>query len=88
MYARRLKSFYDSTAPLLEYYKTRSPNKLVSLAGSTSDEIWPQLDGVVQSRFRLKLKGSPSSTRRTVPDAIIKQTEREVMTTPDDTSKP
>jgi len=56
VYARRLKAYYTSTAPLLSYYETRAPSKVVSLAGKTSDEIWPQLDGVVQARFRLKPK--------------------------------
>lgn len=85
IYARRLKAFYDSTAPLLAYYNSRYPTKLVSLGGTTSDEIWPKLDAVVQSRFRLKTKASnerlTSSTmpKRTVPDAIIRQAERQAV---------
>jgi len=74
VYARRLKAFYDKTAPLLAYYKSRSPTKLVSLAGESSGEIWPKLDAEVQSRFRLKPK---VPTKRLVPDAIIRQAGQE-----------
>ncbi|KAG9001618.1 hypothetical protein FRB93_012044 [Tulasnella sp. JGI-2019a] len=70
VYARRLKSFYNSTAPLLEYYNSQTPVKLVSLSGTTSDEIWPKLDSVIQSRFRLKQKPQAMSS---VSDAVIRQ---------------
>ncbi|KAI0306459.1 adenylate kinase-domain-containing protein [Multifurca ochricompacta] len=50
-FTRRLQQFYASTSPLLQYYSsspsTNSPGpkaKLVSLRGSTSDEIWPLLE--------------------------------------------
>jgi len=76
IYSRRLKAYYDKTAPLLSYYKSRSPSKLVSLAGSTSDDIWPKLEAEVQSRFRLKPKATSTPTR-IVPDAIIRHTEQE-----------
>ncbi|KAG8853387.1 hypothetical protein FRB96_008177 [Tulasnella sp. 330] len=80
VYARRLKSFYDSTAPLLEYYNSQSPVKLVSLSGTTSDEIWPKLDNVVQSRFRLKPKTQASSS---VSEAVLRQPASERKPIPD-----
>jgi len=78
IFARRLKAYYESTAPLLAYYKSQGSNKLVSLTGNTSDEIWPQLDAVVQQRFRLRAKAkSKSDSVKPVPEVVIRQTERE-----------
>ncbi|KAG8884488.1 hypothetical protein FRB99_004519, partial [Tulasnella sp. 403] len=75
VFARRLQAFYNATSPLLAYYRSRSHSKLVSLAGKTSDEIWPQLERVIQSRFRLKPKSdtrsSASAQSRGVPEAVI-----------------
>jgi len=52
-FARRLRQFYSTTSPLLQYYNSLqtsgSEAKLVSLRGSTSDEIWPQLERAVRS---------------------------------------
>lgn len=79
VFGRRLQAYYESTAPLLSYYKKRSSAKLVSLAGKTSDEIWPQLDGLVQTRFRLKPKSEKSTvTKRTgVHEAVLQRTVRD-----------
>jgi adenylate kinase len=54
VFARRLQQFYASTSPLLQYYGSPqtsfSPgSKLVSLHGSSSDEIWPMLEHAVRS---------------------------------------
>ncbi|KAH9063323.1 ADK-domain-containing protein [Lactarius vividus] len=56
VFARRLQQFYASTSPLLQYYGSPrtsfSPDskpKLVSLRGSSSDEIWPMLEHAVRS---------------------------------------
>lgn len=56
-FARRLAKFYASTSPLLSYFdlaQDLSPTgepKLVTLTGSTSDEIWPKLDAHVRGAF-------------------------------------
>ena len=56
IFSRRLRQFYSTTLPLLQYYNTpqSSPSsgpkaKLVSLRGNTSDEIWPMLEHAVRS---------------------------------------
>ncbi|KAI0065383.1 ADK-domain-containing protein [Artomyces pyxidatus] len=54
IFARRLAQFYASTSPLLSYYSASASSaahpgaKMVSLRGTTSDEIWPQLDRAVR----------------------------------------
>ncbi|KAL1747519.1 adenylate kinase-domain-containing protein [Schizophyllum fasciatum] len=78
-FARRLRQFYASTSPLLDYYSAQAeagnvhhaadaaplhlhPHQLrlptrahrlqmATLHGATSDEIWPQLEAVVQGGF-------------------------------------
>ncbi|KZV69499.1 adenylate kinase [Peniophora sp. CONT] len=52
IFARRLEQFYESTSPLLDFYaaqqaSARSATQLVTLAGNTSDEIWPLLEATV-----------------------------------------
>jgi len=56
IFARRLRQFYSSTSPLLDYYNSQptplfrgSKAKVVSLRGGTSDEIWPLLEHAVRS---------------------------------------
>jgi adenylate kinase len=56
IFSRRLRQFYSTTLPLLQYYNIpqSSPSsgpkaKLVSLRGNTSDEIWPLLEHAVRS---------------------------------------
>src|SRR5687768_16910997 len=75
VFARRLREFYSSTAPLLAHFTksaasdsnhdASNPNvhphqvsfhrpsglKVRTLSGSTSDEIWPQLDRLLQNTF-------------------------------------
>ncbi|KAF9365345.1 hypothetical protein BGX34_010385 [Mortierella sp. NVP85] len=46
----RLQKHHELTEPLLDYYKQR--NILVSLAGNTSDEIYPQIRDLLQARYR------------------------------------
>lgn len=62
IFARRLKAFYEQTSPLLAYYASRAAasTRVVTLKGTTSDEIWPQLEGIIQQSFRLRPKPEPS----------------------------
>ncbi|KAF9951291.1 hypothetical protein BGZ65_006051 [Modicella reniformis] len=46
----RLQKHHELTEPLLDYYKQK--NILISLAGNTSDEIYPQIRELLQARFR------------------------------------
>ncbi|KAK3838824.1 MAG: adenylate kinase-domain-containing protein [Linnemannia gamsii] len=46
----RLQKHHELTEPLLDYYKNK--NILVSLAGNTSDEIYPQIRELLQTRFK------------------------------------
>ncbi|KAF9921061.1 hypothetical protein FBU30_008952 [Linnemannia zychae] len=46
----RLQKHHELTEPLLDYYKNR--NILVSVAGNTSDEIYPQIRELLQARFK------------------------------------
>lgn len=56
-FKRRLSQFYESTSPLLGYFAESSQTdptgeqKLVTIQGKTSDEIWPKLDGFVKNAF-------------------------------------
>ncbi|PVG02853.1 ADK-domain-containing protein [Serendipita vermifera] len=71
VFARRLKAFYDSTSPLLAYLSSvegRASTKMVTLTGKTSDEIWPQLDQVISSEFRLKPKAAGKTS---VQEAVL-----------------
>ncbi|KAL8293254.1 hypothetical protein RQP46_000948 [Phenoliferia psychrophenolica] len=58
IFAKRLSSFHAENVPLLRHYadatvdlKTGRAPKLVTLAGKTSDEIFPKLERLVQERF-------------------------------------
>ncbi|KAF9577235.1 hypothetical protein BGW38_007692 [Lunasporangiospora selenospora] len=46
----RLQKHHELTEPLLDYYRQR--NILITLAGKTSDEIYPQIQDLLQSRFK------------------------------------
>ncbi|RSH88032.1 uncharacterized protein EHS24_000556 [Apiotrichum porosum] len=48
VFSKRLQSYYKSTAPLLEYFAHTCPETLNSLSGSSSDEIWPHLEALVE----------------------------------------
>jgi adenylate kinase len=54
IFARRLNQFYASTSPLLSYFaalNTASGTKVVTLKGTSSDEIWPKLERELQQSF-------------------------------------
>ncbi|KAI5480980.1 adenylate kinase [Pseudohyphozyma bogoriensis] len=59
IFGKRLLSFHTENNPLLEHYShatVASPDgaeipKLVTLAGRTSNEIWPSLEHLVSQRF-------------------------------------
>ncbi|OBZ75999.1 GTP:AMP phosphotransferase AK3, mitochondrial [Grifola frondosa] len=79
IFARRLEQFYASTSPLLAYYSTEASHhtKSVSIAGATSDEIWPQLDGVVRSSFPVKERPESREQKRrnSLSDAVLARRE-------------
>ncbi|CAD6905057.1 unnamed protein product [Tilletia controversa] len=60
-FTARLKSYHAQTAPLCEYFRSRSSSRkaegggmgleYVNLQGRTSDEIWPKLEEVVRGRY-------------------------------------
>jgi len=66
IFARRLKKFYESTSPLISYYASRaSPlTKLVTLSGTTSDEIWPKLERVVKESFPIRPRAEAGAETR------------------------
>jgi len=74
-FARRLSQFYTTTSPLLSYYGSpANPTVLCTLKGSTSDEIWPQLDAAVCELFPgLKERQESRDTRRrhSLSDALL-----------------
>ena len=79
IFARRLEQFYASTSPLLAYYgaqaATDSSTKLVSLAGRTSDEIWPQLEGVIRANFPAVKERQESKRRTSLSEAVLARRE-------------
>jgi len=77
VFAHRLEKFYASTAPLLEYY-TKSASaehppsmKMVTLTGQTSDEIWPQLEQVVQSFYPHVREREEVKRRTSLSEAVL-----------------
>ncbi|KAE8213995.1 hypothetical protein CF327_g2562 [Tilletia walkeri] len=52
-FSARLKSYHAQTAPLCEYFESKSGEGLeyVNLKGRTSDEIWPLLEEVVRRKY-------------------------------------
>ncbi|KAI0273751.1 adenylate kinase-domain-containing protein [Gloeopeniophorella convolvens] len=78
IFARRLQQFYESTSPLLKYYAsspaplTHSPKtKLVSLRGSTSDEIWPSLEHAVRAAAPGLRERSEERRRTSLSEAVL-----------------
>jgi len=79
VYARRLEQFYETTAPLLSYFQSLSGRsvgqeermKLVTLQGTTSDEIWPKLEGVVKSSFPGIREREERRARHSLSEAVI-----------------
>ncbi|ODN80374.1 hypothetical protein, variant 1 [Cryptococcus amylolentus CBS 6039] len=54
-FSKRLRAYYESTAPLLEYFEENYPESLHSISGSSSDELWPQLVDLIEP-FKLERK--------------------------------
>lgn len=66
VFSRRLEKFYEATSPLLAYYTSA-----VTLAGSTSDEIWPQLERVVRGGFPAIRERAEHKRRTSLSDAVL-----------------
>ncbi|KAI0362137.1 adenylate kinase [Trametes cingulata] len=83
IFARRLEQFYASTSPLLAYYSAKQAadpagaTRLVTLAGTTSDEIWPQLERVVRTHFPGVRERASFRQRSSLSEAVLAQRERE-----------
>ncbi|KAI0736769.1 ADK-domain-containing protein [Fomitopsis betulina] len=81
VFARRLEKFYESTSPLLEYYRSQSPLyrvNMVTLSGSTSDEIWPQLEGVIRANFphvKERTESREQKRRTSLSEAVMARKE-------------
>ncbi|KAF7294885.1 adenylate kinase [Mycena indigotica] len=97
IFARRLKQFYASTSPLLEYYTKAAerptrlnqtlhqqhPHQLTfppthklllkTLSGTTSDEIWPQLESVIRTAFPSLKERAESRLRHSLSDAVLSE---------------
>ncbi|KAH8107045.1 adenylate kinase [Cristinia sonorae] len=85
IFARRLEKFYASTSPLLAYYKTEASRttRIASLSGSTSDEIWPQLEGLVRTSFpnlKERAETREQRLRHSLSDAVISRSEHDSLT--------
>ncbi|RPD66170.1 adenylate kinase [Lentinus tigrinus ALCF2SS1-7] len=82
IFARRLEQFYASTSPLVAYYSAKAANdrsmKLATLSGRTSDEIWPQLEGVIQAHFPSVKERSEVKRRTSLSDAILARQEQDL----------
>lgn len=83
IFARRLEQFYASTSPLLAHYSTlaagtgAAATRVVTLSGSTSDEIWPQLEGTVRAHFTGVRERQEVKRRHSLSDAVLAQERRE-----------
>ncbi|KAH9935002.1 ADK-domain-containing protein [Fomitopsis serialis] len=81
VFAHRLEKFYKSTSPLLDYYRAEAPFsgvKLVTLSGSTSDEIWPQLESVIRAHFphvKERAESREQKRRTSLSEAVIARKE-------------
>lgn len=82
VFARRLQKFYASTAPLLEHYSAQVAHggtNLVTLRGSTSDEIWPHLDNAVRTMFpnlKERVESKQQKRRTSLSEAMLGEDER------------
>ena len=82
IFARRLEQFYASTSPLLAHYSAQATGpaattRLVTLSGSTSDEIWPQLENVLRTHFPSVPERQDVKRRHSLSDAVLAQREQE-----------
>jgi len=48
---RRLSTFEETSVPLLNFYRDRSPDMVVDVQGNSSDEISPQIFAEIDKRF-------------------------------------
>jgi hypothetical protein len=55
-----LQKYHSLTEPLLEYYEKQ--NILITFAGRTSDEIYPQIESELISRFKVNLQVSSKTS--------------------------
>jgi len=78
-FALRLNKFYEATSPLLDYYARQpsSGTKLVTLKGSTSDDIWPQLDAIIRQAFPSLHERIEPKKRHSLADAVVGGEERQ-----------
>lgn len=83
-FALRLKKFYQATSPLLDYYasKPSTGTKLITLKGSTSDDIWPELDAIIRQAFPGLPERTEPKKKHSLADAIISGEERQKRTDP------
>ncbi|TDL24766.1 adenylate kinase [Rickenella mellea] len=74
IFARRLRQFYVSTSPLLMYYTSQyssAKTRVVTLSGTTSDEIWPQLEGAVRTFFPRVRERDDVRKRTSLTEAVL-----------------
>jgi len=76
IFARRLEKFYASTSPLLSHYVDQSSRttRVATLSGSTSDEIWPQLEALLRSNFpnlKERVETREQKRRSSLSDAVL-----------------
>jgi len=73
VFARRLEKFYAATSPLITYYAEQSDNdtSLVTLKGSTSDEIWPQLENVLKASFPTLKERGDQKRKTSLSEAVL-----------------
>jgi len=81
IFARRLNQFYTSTSPLLSYFASSNAatgTKVVTLKGTSSDEIWPQLERELHESFpSLRERAQRLDTRKhSLSDAVLADVER------------
>lgn len=53
----RLKSYEADTKPMVDYFSDAGSKSYVRLQGTSSDEIWPRMLGIVKQRFGDAVKG-------------------------------
>jgi adenylate kinase len=73
IFAHRLDQFYTCTSPLLSYFASNT-GSLVTLKGTTSDEIWPKLDKELKESFpslRERAQRVDTSKRHSLSDAVL-----------------
>ncbi|KIP09530.1 hypothetical protein PHLGIDRAFT_67486 [Phlebiopsis gigantea 11061_1 CR5-6] len=82
IFARRLEKFYASTSPLLSYFASQAENgtSLVTLKGATSDEIWPQLENILNSAFPSLKERQDHKRRNSLSDAVLARAEADTTT--------